>query len=79
MKECEKKTPLRCLNCKKENCDMKKITMILNKLGLLNYTINSVKNEYEENHISNDSSAYKVLKERAVKTFLLYDKKPHSK
>lgn len=35
MKECKKKSPLRCLNCKKENCDMKKITQILNKMGLL--------------------------------------------
>lgn len=41
MKECNKKSPLKCLNCKKENCDLKKITMILNKLNLLssvNYT-----------------------------------------
>lgn len=36
MKECEKKSPLRCLNCKKKDCDLKKITMILNNLGLLN-------------------------------------------
>lgn len=36
MKDCEKKSPLRCLNCKQENCDLNKITMILNKLGLLN-------------------------------------------
>ena len=35
MKECEKKSPLRCLNCKREECDMKKITMILDKLNLL--------------------------------------------
>ena len=35
MKECKKKSPLRCLNCKRKECDMKKITMILNKLGLL--------------------------------------------
>lgn len=35
MKECKKKSPLRCLNCKETNCDMNKITMILNKLGLL--------------------------------------------
>lgn len=35
MKECNKKSPLKCLNCKKENCDLKKITMILNKLNLL--------------------------------------------
>ena len=35
MKECEKKSPLRCLNCKRKECDMNKITMILDKLGLL--------------------------------------------
>lgn len=39
MKECEKKSPLRCLNCKRENCDMKKITMILAKLNLLKEVI----------------------------------------
>ena len=35
MKECEKKSLLKCLNCKREECDMKKITMILDKLDLL--------------------------------------------
>lgn len=35
MKECKKKSPVRCLNCKREECDMKKITMILDKLNLL--------------------------------------------
>ena len=35
MKECKKKSPLRCLNCKREECDIKKITMILDKLDLL--------------------------------------------
>ena len=35
MRECEKKSPLKCLNCKQEECDMKKITMILEKLDLL--------------------------------------------
>lgn len=35
MKECENKSPLRCLNCKQEDCDRKKITMILDKLDLL--------------------------------------------
>lgn len=35
MKECNKKSPIRCLNCKREECDMKKITMILHKLNLL--------------------------------------------
>ena len=35
MEECEKKSPLKCLNCKQEECDMKKITMILEKLNLL--------------------------------------------
>lgn len=35
LKKCNKQSPLRCLNCKKENCDLRKITMILKKLGLL--------------------------------------------
>ena len=35
MKECKKKSPLRSLNCKREECDIKKITMILDKLDLL--------------------------------------------
>lgn len=35
MKECKKKSPLRCLNCEREECDIKKITMILDKLNLL--------------------------------------------
>ena len=35
VKECEKKSPLRCLNCDKNNCDMQKITKILNDLGVL--------------------------------------------
>lgn len=42
MKECEKKHPLRCLNCRQKDCDMKKITMILNKLGLLK-EVNNIK------------------------------------
>ena len=43
MKDCEKKSPLRCLNCKREDCDLKKITMILNKLGLLKEVNNTTK------------------------------------
>ena len=43
MKDCNKKSPLRCLNCKKENCDLKKITIILNELGVL-----------KNKHINND-------------------------
>lgn len=43
MKNCEKKSPLRCLNCKREGCDLKKITMILNKLGLLKEVNNTTK------------------------------------
>lgn len=35
MEECEKKSPLKCLNCNREECDMKKITMVLEKLDLL--------------------------------------------
>ena len=35
MNECKKKHPLKCLNCRQEDCDMKKITMILDKLDLL--------------------------------------------
>ena len=43
MKDCEKKSPLRCLNCKREDCDLNKITMILNKLGLLKEVNNTTK------------------------------------
>ena len=43
MKDCEKKSHLRCLNCKREDCDLKKITMILNKLGLLKEVNNTTK------------------------------------
>lgn len=34
MKECDKKSILRCLNCNKD-CDMQKIVKILSDLGLL--------------------------------------------
>ena len=45
MEDCKKKSPLRCLNCKQEDCDLKKITMILKKLGLLKkyYTEKQIK------------------------------------
>ena len=48
MKECEKKSPLRCLNCKRKDCDLKKITMILNDLGVLNGVKKVGKNRLEE-------------------------------
>lgn len=34
MEECIEKSPLKCLNCNKD-CDIQKITKILNDLGLL--------------------------------------------
>lgn len=36
MIECDKKSKLRCLNCIKKDCDMWKITKILDSLGVLN-------------------------------------------
>lgn len=36
MIECEKKSKLRCLNCGRQDCDMWKITKILDDLGILN-------------------------------------------
>lgn len=35
VKECKKKSPLRCLNCSRNDCDMQKIVTILNNLGIL--------------------------------------------
>ena len=46
MKECEKKSPLKCLNCKQEECDMKKITMILEKLNLLKEVNKEIKQQF---------------------------------
>lgn len=34
MIECEKKSKLRCLNCGRQDCDMWKITKILDDLGI---------------------------------------------
>lgn len=42
MKDCKKKLPLRCLNCNRKDCDLKKITMILDKLGLLKEINNNI-------------------------------------
>lgn len=47
MKECDKKSPLRCLNCNKD-CDMKKITKIFNDLGLLKEYVPNILNSKSE-------------------------------